>query len=42
MERIEKDSVKEIKSKLIEQLKEERAFWSYDQNEISADIIDDR
>lgn len=36
-----RDQIKEIKSKLLEQLKEENAFWSYDQKSVSLDSISD-
>jgi len=36
-----KDKVNEIKGWLLEQLKEEHAFWSYDPESISPEKIDD-
>jgi hypothetical protein len=36
-----KDKVNEIKSILLEQLKEENAFWSYDPQSVTLDNISD-
>jgi hypothetical protein len=36
-----KDKVNEIKSALLEQLKEERAFWSYDRQSVTLDNLCD-
>lgn len=36
-----KDKVKEIKGQLLEQLKEENAFWSYDPESVTLDNIGD-
>lgn len=36
-----KDKVKEIKSELLRQLKEEKAFWSYDSDSVTLEKITD-
>lgn len=36
-----KDKIDEIKSRLLEQLKEENAFWSYDPQSVTLDSIRD-
>lgn len=41
MARISKQLVKEIKEKLIDSLKKEKAFWSYEQESINVDTIND-
>lgn len=35
------NNAKQVKSFLIDKLKEEKAFWSYDISEINADTVDD-
>lgn len=42
MSRIKEESLNAIKSTLLEQLKDENAFWSYEQKQISADNVADK
>ncbi len=37
----DKEKILEVKSMLVDKLKEEHAFWSYDQNSVSLATIDD-